>query len=59
MVITGRSMDWRYSFNSHLFAVPADSTKDGTGGVNSLTWTRKYGAIEVAGTTDPGGPTSR
>ncbi len=56
MVITGRSMDWPYSFNSHLFAVPAGSTQDGAGGVNSLTWTRKYGAIEVAGTTDPGGP---
>ena len=56
MVITGRSMDWPYSFNSHLYAVPAGSTQDGAGGVNSLTWTRKYGAIEVAGTTEPGGP---
>lgn len=55
-VITGRSMDWPYSFNSHLYAVPAGSTQDGAGGVNSLTWTRKYGAIEVAGTTDPSGP---
>ena len=55
-VITGRSMDWPYSFNSHLYAVPAGSTQDGAGGVNSLTWTRKYGAIEVAGTTVPGGP---
>lgn len=56
MVITGRSMDWPYSFNSHLYAMPAGSTQDGAGGVNSLTWTRKYGAIEVAGTTDPHGP---
>ncbi len=56
MVITGRSMDWPYSFNSHLYAVPAGSTQDGAGGPNSLTWTRKYGAIEVAGTTDPKGP---
>jgi choloylglycine hydrolase len=56
MVITGRSMDWPYSFHSHLYAVPAGSTQDGGGGVNSLTWTRKYGAIEVAGTTDPAGP---
>ncbi|MGI9125349.1 MAG: hypothetical protein ACR2JM_11455, partial [Mycobacterium sp.] len=56
MVITGRSMDWPYSFHSHLYAVPASSTQDGSGGVNSLTWTRKYGAIEVAGTTDPAGP---
>ena len=36
--------------------MPAGSTQDGAGGVNSLTWTRKYGAIEVAGTTDPNGP---
>ena len=56
MVITGRSMDWPYSFNSHLYAVPAGSTQDGSGGENSLKWTRKYGAIEVAGTTDPKGP---
>ena len=56
MVITGRSMDWPYSFHSHLYAVPRGSTQDGAGGVNSLTWTRKYGAIEVAGTTDPSGP---
>ena len=56
MVITGRSMDWPYSFNSHLYAVPAGSTQDGSGGVNSLKWTRKFGAIEVAGTTDPKGP---
>ena len=56
MVITGRSMDWPYSFHSHLYAVPAGSTQDGSGGVNSLTWTRKYGAIEVAGTSDPNGP---
>lgn len=56
MVVTGRSMDWPYSFHSHLYAMPAGSTQDGSGGVNSLTWTRKYGAIEVAGTTDPTGP---
>lgn len=56
VVITGRSMDWPYSFHSHLYAVPAGSKQDGAGGVNSLTWTRKYGAIEVAGTTDPKGP---
>lgn len=56
MVITGRSMDWPYSFHSHLYAVPAGSEQDGGGGVNSLKWTRKYGAIEVAGTTDPSGP---
>lgn len=55
MVITGRSMDWPYSFNSHLYAIPRGLTQDGAGGVNSLTWTSKYGAIQVAGSIDPGG----
>ena len=35
---------------------PCRQHPGGSGGVNSLTWTRKYGAIEVAGTTDPKGP---
>lgn len=55
-VITGRSMDWPYSFNSHLYVIPRGLTQNGAGGPNSLTWTSKYGAIEVAGTTDPKGP---
>lgn len=55
-VITGRSMDWPYSFNSHLYAIPRGLQQDGSGGVNSLSWTSKYGAIEVAGATTPGGP---
>ena len=37
MVITGRTMDWPYSFNSHLYAIPRGLTQDGAGGVNSLT----------------------
>jgi len=45
MVITGRTMDWPYSFNSHLYAIPRALTQDGAGGVNSLTWTGKYGTI--------------
>ncbi|MCH9666339.1 MAG: linear amide C-N hydrolase [Actinomycetia bacterium] len=56
MVITGRSMDWPYSFNSHLYVIPRGATQDGGGGANSLTWTGKYGAVEIAGTTDPNGP---
>lgn len=56
IVITGRSMDWPYSFNSHLYVIPRGFTHDGSGGVNSLTWTSKYGAVEIAGTTDPNGP---
>ena len=56
MVITGRSMDWPYSFHSHLYAYPRGLEQNGSGGVNSLVWTTKYGAIVVAGTTDPSGP---
>ncbi|OKH83148.1 hypothetical protein EB75_10435 [Mycobacterium sp. ST-F2] len=56
MVITGRSMDWPYSFNSHLYAIPRGLTQDGAGGVNSLAWTARYGAVQVAGTTNPSGP---
>ncbi|MDR3659022.1 MAG: linear amide C-N hydrolase [Mycobacterium sp.] len=55
-VITGRSMDWPYSFNSHLYVIPRGLTQDGAGGVNSLSWTSKYGTVEVAGTTNPTGP---
>ena len=35
MVITGRSMDWPYSFHSHLYAVPAGSEQDGGGGADA------------------------
>lgn len=55
-VITGRSMDWPYSFHSHLYAYPRGIEQNGAGGANSLVWTTKYGAIVVAGTTDPSGP---
>jgi choloylglycine hydrolase len=51
-VITGRSMDWPYSFHSHLYAYPRGLEQNGAGGVNSLKWTTKYGAIVVAGTTE-------
>lgn len=56
MVITGRSMDWPYSFHSHLYAYPRGIEQNGSGGENSLVWTTKYGAVVVAGTTDPSGP---
>ena len=55
-VITGRSMDWPYGFNSHFTVVPRGEQLDGAGGVNSLRWTTRYGAVVVNGSTDPGGP---
>lgn len=54
-VITGRSMDWPYGFNSHFYVVPRGERVDGAGGVNSLRWTTRYGAVVASGSTSPGG----
>ncbi|MFN6339594.1 MAG: linear amide C-N hydrolase [Cyanobacteriota bacterium] len=54
-VITGRSMDWPYGFNSHFHVIPRGERLDGAGGVNSLKWTTRYGAVVVSGSTNPGG----
>ena len=56
LVITGRSMDWPYGFNSHFYVIPRGTSHDGAGGKHSLKWTTKYGSVIVAGTTDPEGP---
>jgi len=56
LVITGRSMDWPYSFNSHFYIYPRGTVYNGAGGENSHTWTGNYGVLAVAGTTDPEGP---
>jgi penicillin V acylase-like amidase (Ntn superfamily) len=54
-VVTGRSMDWPYSFNSHIYVIPQGIAQDGAGGVNSLRWTSRYGAVVTAGTLNPDG----
>ena len=54
-VITGRSMDWPYGFNSHFYVFPRGETIDGAGGLNSLRFTSRYGAVVVSGSTEPGG----
>jgi choloylglycine hydrolase len=54
-VITGRSMDWPYGFNSHFHVIPRGQRLDGAGGPNSLAWTTRYGAVVVSGSTNPGG----
>ncbi|MFN6131884.1 MAG: hypothetical protein ACK46L_03050, partial [Synechococcaceae cyanobacterium] len=48
-VITGRSMDWPYGFNSHFHVIPRGETIDGAGGVNSLRFTTRYGSVVVSG----------
>jgi len=54
-VITGRSMDWPYGFNSHFHVIPRGERLDGAGGANSLSWTSRYGSVLVSGSTEPGG----
>ncbi len=55
-VITGRSMDWPYGFNSHFYVFPRGERINGAGGLNSLSWTSRYGAVLLGGSTAPGGP---
>jgi len=55
-VITGRTMDWMYSFDTHLYVYPQGLAQDGAGGTNSLTWTGKHGAVLLAGASAPKGP---
>ena len=37
-VITGRSMDWPYDFNTHIYMIPLGATNEGIKG--GLTWVR-------------------
>ncbi len=53
-VITGRSMDWPYDFNTHFYVIPRGFTNEGIGG--GLSWVSKYGTVVAAGATTPGGP---
>ncbi|NDG74933.1 MAG: linear amide C-N hydrolase [Synechococcaceae bacterium WB8_1B_136] len=55
-VITGRSMDWPYGFNSHFYVIPRGERIDGAGGLNSLSWTSRFGSVVLSGSTEPGGP---
>lgn len=55
-VVTGRSMDWPYSFGSTFYLVPRGLSRQGAGGKNSIEWVTKYGAVEIAGALNPGGP---
>ena len=54
-VITGRSMDWPYGFNSHFHVIPRGEAIEGAGGINSLRFNSRYGAVLVSGSTEPGG----
>jgi choloylglycine hydrolase len=56
VVITGRSMDWPYGFNSHFHVYPRGEKVDGAGGDNSLSFETLYGSVLLSGSTDIGGP---
>ena len=55
-VITGRSMDWPYAFNTHFFIFPRGTKNVGIEDAQGLTWESKYGTVVAGGTTTPGGP---
>ncbi|MFN6164289.1 MAG: linear amide C-N hydrolase [Planctomycetota bacterium] len=53
-VITGRTMDWPYDFNTHFYVIPRGEKNEGLPGGHS--WTSKYGVVVAAGAANPGGP---
>lgn len=53
-VITGRSMDWPYDFNTHFYVLPRGTKNVGIAG--GLEWESRYGAVVAAGSMTPGGP---
>lgn len=55
-VITGRTMDWPYDFNTHLYVIPRGENNEGLPG--GYSWTSKYGVVVAAGAANPGGPIS-
>lgn len=52
-VITGRSMDWPYDFNTHFFVIPRGIKTEGIRG--GLVWENRYGAVVAGGAMTPGG----
>ena len=55
-VLTGRTMDWPYAFNTHFFIFPRGTRNVGIRSPGGLTWESKYGTVVAGGTTTPGGP---
>ncbi len=56
VVITGRSTNWPYGFNSHFYVYPHGEKADGAAGDNSLSFETLYGMVLLSGSTDIGGP---
>ncbi|MFO1039957.1 MAG: linear amide C-N hydrolase [Geminicoccaceae bacterium] len=55
-VITGRSMDWPYAFDTHFYIFPRGTKNVGIDTPDGLTWTSTYGTVVAGGSTTPGGP---
>lgn len=53
-VVTGRSMDWPYDFNTHFYIIPREELNVGLKG--GYSWKSKYGAVVLAGALNGGGP---
>ncbi|MDX3774253.1 linear amide C-N hydrolase [Chromatiaceae bacterium AAb-1] len=47
--ITARSMDWKNDIMTNLWVFPRGMQRHGEAGVNSLTWTSKYGSVIASG----------
>lgn len=48
-ILTGRSMDWKVSFVSNMWAFPGRVRRDGLAGDRSATWGSRYGSLIVSG----------
>jgi penicillin V acylase-like amidase (Ntn superfamily) len=53
-VVTGRSMDWPYDFNTHFYIIPREELNVGIKG--GYSWKSKYGAVVLAGALNATGP---
>lgn len=48
-VITARSMDWKVDVGTNLWIFPRGMERTGQGGIDSVTWTSKYGSVIASG----------
>jgi choloylglycine hydrolase len=49
VILTGRSMDWKYDIATNLWIFPRGMARQGEVGPNSLRWTSKYGSVIASG----------
>ncbi len=44
-IITARSMDWKDKIPANLWIFPRGMQRNGEAGINSISWTSKYGSV--------------